>query len=141
MVHALGECWRVLRPGGRVIDLRPLAAGWPVEIINGEMHIPAGRLNDQGRKNIDEITDEAVREAVRRGWFEVDQKDTFEFAYYWDSVDKMRKYIEEEWASHATIPEEVLSEAHRLEGSAGDRVQVSVRRTLMIAGYRRLADG
>jgi hypothetical protein len=124
-----------------MIDLRPKAAGWPVEIIDGEKRIKVGRLDDRGRKNIDEITDKAVAEAVRRGWFEVDQKDTFDFIYYWDSVDGMRKYVEEEWAPNTTIPGEVLSEAHRLAKSAGDGIQVGVRRALMIASYRRLAAG
>ena len=33
MVHALREAWRVLVPGGCLIDLRPLAKDPPLEVI------------------------------------------------------------------------------------------------------------
>ena len=32
MVHALEEIHRTLRPGGLLIDLRPLLDRWPVEV-------------------------------------------------------------------------------------------------------------
>ncbi|HEY5268876.1 MAG TPA: hypothetical protein VII97_00945 [Anaerolineales bacterium] len=35
MVHALEEIQRVLAPGGTLLDLRPLADCWPVEIVLG----------------------------------------------------------------------------------------------------------
>ena len=35
MVHALEEIRRVLLPGGILIDLRPLADRWRVEVVSG----------------------------------------------------------------------------------------------------------
>ena len=34
MVHALSEVRRVLSPDGILIDLRPLADNWPVEVVS-----------------------------------------------------------------------------------------------------------
>ena len=139
MVHALNETWRVLKPGGRMIDTRPQAANWPVEVFDGDKSMIAGRVDDTDHKIQDKITDEAVEEAVRRGWFQMEKKDLFEFAYDWDSVTGMQTYIEEEWENYVTIPEEVLSEARRLAASAEEFTKVRVLRNLMIAGYRKLA--
>ena len=43
MGHALKEIWRVLTPGGSLIDLRPLAARSPVQVVTGEQH-PDARI-------------------------------------------------------------------------------------------------
>jgi hypothetical protein len=43
MVHALRESWRVLVPGGSLIDLRPLSASSPVQVVTGNKIVPAGK--------------------------------------------------------------------------------------------------
>lgn len=46
MVHALEEIHRVLTPSGALLDLRPLADSWPVEIEEGNLIHETGRLDD-----------------------------------------------------------------------------------------------
>jgi hypothetical protein len=140
MVHALAESWRVLKVGGRLIDLRPYSSGWPVEIVDGDARLPAGPVDDSLELDIDVASDQAVLEAVRRGWFEKESKDFFDFTYYWDSVDEMNEFVSHSWRGSAVVPDRVLSEARRLESLAGDDAQTRIRRTLLVASYRKLAE-
>lgn len=140
MVHALAECWRVLRVGGKLIDLRPHGSVWPVEIVSRDTRILAGQLDDKLGTSDDIASDIAVSEAVRRRWFEKENEEFFEYAYYWDTVDEMNSFIEVEWSDLAAVPDNVLSETRRLVQLTGERVQIRVRRTMLIASYRKLAE-
>lgn len=137
MVHALAECCRVLRDDGRLIDLRPHAHGWPIEIVGQSTRILAGTLNDIYGTKDDRAADFAISEAVRKGWFEKEREEFFEYAYDWDTVEKMRLFVESEWDDLVTLPEDVLSEARRLENLASEQVQARIRRTTLIGSYRK----
>jgi hypothetical protein len=138
MVHALGECWRVLRVGGRLIDLRPHVSGWPVEIVSPDTRILVGQLDDKAGISDDIASDVAVSEAVHRGWFERENEGFFEYAYYWDTVDEMNAYIETEWSNLVAVQGNVLSEARRLVQLTSEPVQIRIRRTMLIGSYRKL---
>jgi len=137
-VHALAESWRVLEVGGRLIDLRPYSSGWPVEIVHRDTQVLAGPLDDSIGLGLDIASDNAVLEAVQRGWFEKENEGSFEYAYYWDSVDEMNEFVKENWRKSATVPDSVLSEARRLVQLTGEQVQIRIRRTMLIASYRKL---
>lgn len=139
MVHALEESWRVLQAGGRLIDLRPLGSSWLVEVVGQGTRILAGHLEDRRGIEDDVASDIAISEAVQRGWFEKEQETFFEYTYDWDTVDAMKAYIEAEWDDLAAVPEDVLDESRRLVPLAGERAQVRVRRTMLLATYQRLA--
>ncbi|MDL1920556.1 class I SAM-dependent methyltransferase, partial [Chloroflexi bacterium CFX5] len=46
MVHALKEIRRILKPGGTLIDLRPVEENWSVETFAATGCQVAGRLED-----------------------------------------------------------------------------------------------
>jgi len=138
MVHALAESRRVLRVGGRLIDLRPHISGWPVEIMNRNTRILVGQLDDIKGISDDVASDNAISEAVHRGWFEKENEEFFEYAYYWDTPDKMNNFINSEWNNFVTLPANVLSEIHRLVQMTGEKIQVRIRRTMLIECYRKL---
>lgn len=140
MVHALAESWRVLKVGGRLIDLRPYASGRPVEIVSRDTQMLAGPLDDEIGLSVDIASDNAVLEAVQRGWFEKENEGSFEYAYYWHSVDEMNEFIQAKWCNSATVPDSVMSEARRLVQLTAEQVQVRIRRTMLITSYRKLAE-
>jgi hypothetical protein len=140
MVHALAESWRLMRFGGTMIDLRPMASGWPVEIVSKNSEIIAGLLDDNNRKLVDAASDDAVSEAVQRGWFKKVSEDYFDYEYYWDTVEEMVEYVESDWCNAATIPESVLAEVHRLVDVTGEEVEIRIRRAMVIASYRKLGN-
>jgi hypothetical protein len=138
MVHALKESWRVLKDGGRMVDLRPFASGWPLEIVSRGSAQLAGRLDDHKRVTVDDISNTAIAETVQGGWFQNEREDVFDYAYYWDSVEEMIAYVEDDWSDSAVVPTNVMLEARRLVDIAGDPVEVRIRRKMKIAGYRKL---
>ena len=46
MVHALREAWRVLRPGGLALDLRPAVVHRQVAVVRGGQPEPMGTMPD-----------------------------------------------------------------------------------------------
>lgn len=141
MVYALSECWRVLRPGGGLVDLRPIASGWKLEIVQGERGKLAGRLDDSLRRSTDAASNQAMAQAVALGWFKPRTQDSFAYAYYWDDLEGMQAYVEAEWPDSAVIPENVLREAARLVREAVGESKIRITRTIWIATYERAAPG
>jgi hypothetical protein len=139
MVHALEQTWRVLRVGGWLLDLRPLGTAWLLEVVGRGTRILVGHLDDGRGIEDDVASDVAIAGAVRRGWFEKEQETFLEYNYCWDTVDGMNAFIEEEWDDLAVVPNNVLADAHRLMPQAGEDAQIRVRRTMLLASYRRLA--
>jgi hypothetical protein len=138
MVHALAESWRILKPGGKIIDLRPKASGWPVEIVGSGTEKLAGRLDDRKRMRVDDASNGAISEAVQRSWFKKESEENFDYAYYWATVEEMVEYVEVDWSNAATIPDKVLAETHRLVDGEGENVEIRIRRAMVIARYRKL---
>ena len=65
MVHALREAWRVLRPGGLALDLRPAVVHRQVRVVRGGQALPLGTMRESlaaGR-----AADRAVAQLTRRG--------------------------------------------------------------------------
>ena len=136
MVHALKEIWRVLVPGGLLLDLRPIAGNWPVEVVEGEKVTPAGPIDDAPSLPIDTASNESLVEAGREGWFTREREASFDFFFYWDAADEMKAFIDEKWVPDACLPDEVLAEARRLmAGGEGRRVRVRVN--MVISRWRK----
>jgi len=140
MVHALAESCRVLKTGGRLVDLRPYSTGWPLEVVTRDTQILAGPLDDTIGQSVDIASDDAILEALRRGWFQEEKKTSFQYAYYWDTVDDMHEFLKANWEESATVPDSVLSKAHRLVQRIDKPVQIRIRRTMSLASYRKLAE-
>jgi hypothetical protein len=99
----------------------------------------AGPLDDSIGIALDLASDHAIQVALQKGWFQLETKTTFEFAYYWDTVRGMHKFLKANWKKSATVPRPVLSRARRLARQAARPVQIRIRRTMLLATYRKLA--
>ena len=82
-MHALEEIQRVLVPDGILIDLRPLADNWCVEVVSLREVKKTGRVVDLPEQtNGDLASNETMREVEKRGWFKREEEDLFSFVYY-----------------------------------------------------------
>lgn len=139
MVHALREIWRVLAPEGVLIDLRPLSAGWPVEVVVGQQAAVAGLVDDSPGVPLDTAANESLEQAAREGLFAREREGSFKYLWYWDTPDEMKAYLEENWAPDAILPDEVLAEARRLINKAGEGGRARVRLHMIISAWRKIS--
>src|SRR5689334_206395 len=137
MVHALAECWRVLIPDGLLIDLRPFAGNWPLDVVWGAHHQTAGPLDDSLERPDDQAANAAMAVALRAGWFVPERVTTFTFAWYWDSLDELEGYIAERWSTVIQMPPETRAAALQLLAAAGPGARLRFRRGMLLGCYRR----
>lgn len=139
MVDALSEIWRCLRPGGTLIDIRPVAWESPLEIVTAENVEHVGVASDSGMDAEDAGADAAMATAVARGWFAPLDDVRFGFNFYWDSVDELATFVEENRRVKQVTP--TMSEIENLfaRTSADDDARLRCKRRVMLATYSRQA--
>ena len=138
MVHALEEVWRVLVRGGWMLDLRPVPADWPLDVLIDGIPSPAGFI-DGSKKLPDTVaSDAALVQIIDRKVFEQEEQAFFDYAYYWPTLEAMQAYVAGSWTWSADVPDSTLAEARRLVDSATAPTEIKVRRHMEIARYRRL---
>ncbi|MDX1436557.1 MAG: hypothetical protein R3335_07090 [Anaerolineales bacterium] len=136
MVHALKEIWRVLKPAGTIIDLRPVQTSPQLEILTDAGAESAGRIDDYGHLVEDRAGDAAFQELVQQGLFKPGSATHFRFAFYWESVADMEAYTDDMWTT-SKVPAEVMARARRLAGETYGPARVRVRRKLQLATYTK----
>ena len=137
MVDALGECRRVLEGGGSLIDLRPFHSRPAIESITAEGIFVPGRVDDSGSVPDDIAAEEAITEAVSRGLFTLNKKESFEFANYWDTLDGLLEHADEKWREYSCIPPFVIAGARRCVAGTDDPYKIRIRREVHIAVYKK----
>ena len=137
MVHALTESWRVLLPGGTLIDMRPIICHPSIEVlVDGRVEI-AGQIDDSGSFADDMAADRALETAVSQGLFITKQPKThFDFAYYWESLNLMTEYITERWSDFATLPMQVIKKAKALSSNAPS-ARFRVNKEMTVAHFQK----
>lgn len=139
MVHALAEVRRVLKPGGVLIDLRPLAENWPVEVVSRRERVTAGRIADSAEDlENDAAANRSFIAASESDWYQRDKEETFPFNYYWDSPEQMLQYVKEEWGDFATVDDEVAKRARSIWAVADADARVRIQLHMLISRCRRL---
>lgn len=136
MVHALSEIRRTLKPGGRLIDLRPVESNWQVEVSSSAGVQAAGRLTDvPAAVEDDEAAFRAMREVESRGWFSKKEEREFSFFYYWDTPSEMKQFMDEEWEDFEKLEEDVFENARSLWAVANADARVRVRVKMLITRW------
>jgi len=130
MVHALDEIRRVLVPGGVLIDIRPLADRWSIGVGSTGRFKESGRVDDLPiQVNADTASNETMKEAEVRGWFQREQEVFFPFLYSWDTPSEMEEFVAEEWYDFAALSEEakIATRSAWATANADSRVQIRVK--------------
>jgi hypothetical protein len=140
MVHALSEIRRTLIPDGLLLDLRPLADRWPVEVVTGTRVRVTGCLTDlpTGLAD-DEASNRAMQEAARRGWFVRADEQIFPAFIYWDDPDEMSAYMAERWADFVKLEDETLAATRAAWEEAGEGKQARIRAKMLLTRWRKIS--
>ena len=137
MVHALDEIRRVLVPGGVLIDIRPLADRWRIEVGSSDRFKESGRVEDLPiQVNADTASNESMREVESRGWFQREQQAFFPFLYSWDTPSEMEEFVAEEWYDFAALSEEAKLATRSTWATADADSGVQVRVKILITRWK-----
>ncbi len=138
MVHALKECWRVLVPGGKLIDLHPRPTDGSVYVISESEPALAGQLDTSPFIPDFTAANESLEQVERERWFALERNATFDLFWYWDSVGEMQTHVEERWLPYVIVPEGIWERAERLVAKSGEGTRMRYSDRLLIARYRKL---
>jgi len=138
MVHALEEIQRVLVPDGILIDLRPLADNWRVEVVSLREVKRTGRVEDLPvQTNGDVSANEAMKEAEKRGWFKREQDELFPLFYSWDTPSEMEEFVDDDWQDFVGLDEETKRATRAVWAVADGDSRVRVRVEIWIARWKK----
>ncbi len=113
-MHALEEAWRVLVPGGMMVDVRPLSLEVPLEVVFETGTETAGMVDMSPDLKYDIAADEAIERVVKEGIFSQSSIETFEYAYYWNTYHGMVVDFNERWQDEIIVSQQVLDQAKKL---------------------------
>ena len=138
MVNALKEAWRVLTPRGVLLDLRPLAQDMPIEIASQGNIAVTGFVDGAPGKPHDDACDVSLERVQGEGWFASEHQRVFDLPVYFDTVDDMQRYLEENFrVRHAALECDVLEHTRRTLARGTEGARVRLRHRLLLARYRR----
>lgn len=141
MVHALEEILRVLVPEGILIDIRPLAERWQIEVMSARGVQPTGRVDDlPDQVNADVSSNEAMRQVESRGWFKREQEDFFPYFYSWDTPSEMEEFIADDWSDFIGLSDEAR-QATRSAWAIGDAdSRIRLRLKMLITRWKKRSE-
>lgn len=137
MVHALSEIRRVLVHGGLLIDIRPLAGRWPVQVGSARNFQQTGRVDDlPAQVEGDVAANKAMSDVESRGWFKREQVELFPFFYSWDTPSEMEEFITEDWSDFVELGEAPKLATRSAWASADAEARVQVRVQILITRWK-----
>jgi len=138
MVHALEEIRRVLVPNGILIDLRPLADNWRVEVASLREVRRTGHVEDLPEQtNGDVAANEAMMEVEKRGWFKREQDELFSFIYSWDTPSEMEEFVKEDWGDFIELQEDTKRVTRAAWAVADGDSRVRIKMNIWIARWKK----
>jgi hypothetical protein len=139
MVHALEEIRRLLVPDGILIDLRPLADNWRVEVVSLREVKRTGRVEDLPEQtNGDLAANTAMQEVEKRGWFKREQDELFAFVYSWDTPSEMEEFVNEDWGDFIELAEDTKRATRAAWAVADGDSRVRIKMNILIARWKKL---
>ena len=136
MVHALAEARRVLKPGGRLIDLRPTMRNRSVELVLGGATLFIGEIDSSSTFSDHEKANAALDGALADGAFRREHWTTFSIVSDLDTLADLRDFQGD--LRRSVMPESIFERIEALTADEGSNYLIQIRREMLIARYRRL---
>ncbi len=136
MVHALAEARRVLKPGGRLIDLRPTTRNRSVELQLPEATLNVGEIDSSSTAPDHVKANEALDAALSAGEFRLEHQTTFHLLNDLDTPADLRDL--KAGLRRSVMPESIFERIEALTADEGSDYLIQIRREMLIARYRRL---
>ncbi len=136
MVHALLEARRALKPGGRLIDLRPTMRNRRVELELSSATLFIGEIDSASTFSDHVAANAALAAALAAGDFRLEHQTTFHYLSDLDSLADLRDF--KRGLRRSVMPESIFERIDALTADEGDAYLIRIRREMLIARYRRL---
>ena len=138
MVHALSEARRALRPGGRLIDLRPTMRNRRVELDLPGATLFLGEIDASCTFSDHLAANAALDAALAAGDIVLEQSTSFAYVTDLDSLADLREF--KAGFRRSVMPESIFDEIKRFTVDESADFLIRIRRELKIARYRRMPD-
>lgn len=98
MVHALKQIHGLLKEeNGRLLDIHPIGEPAPIYIrLAKERHL-TGWIQEGSDYEKYHQANEALQEAVRRGWYRLAERELITFATYAPDLETLRDHLRRNW--------------------------------------------
>lgn len=137
MVHALKESWRVLAAKGTLIDIRPRLGNMRLEALSEKGEMLAGLVDDSALVRDHEEVERTLAWGERQGLFAKEEERVFDYAYYWETLEDFRDYVDENWVNRR-VSRKLMRKARKIVAEAEGRTRIRIRDERVIARYRKV---
>lgn len=137
MVDALKQIHRLLRPGGRLVDIHPTDDTHDILVRLGSSEHLAGWLREANDYLDYRQATDALHQAVRLGYFKLTRQREFFYEYCADSVDSLKEYLAENWKG-STVDDRVAASVEELMRSLEPNQMCVLRVPVFIARLKAL---
>ncbi len=135
MVRALSEAQRVLKAGGRLIDLRPTMRNRRVELELPSATLFIGEIDSSSSFADHLAANEALDEALAAGDLELEHETTFPYLSDLDTLADLRDF--QAGLRRSVMPESIFARIAALTADDEDGALIRIRREMQITRYRR----
>ncbi|MFZ2098560.1 MAG: hypothetical protein WAV05_18160 [Anaerolineales bacterium] len=137
MVHALKEAWRVLRPQGIMLDIRPQSVDVPLELVYEEEREAVGIVDMSPDLEYDVAADQAIGTVIKGGIFKEVNVEYFDYAYYWKTFHGMMVDFEERWKDEIIISKGVIDKAGLLYNEKRPNARFRLGMRMKLGKYQK----
>lgn len=135
MVHALKQIQGLLKTSnGRLLDIHPLGEPAPIYVrLDGERHLTGWIQEGSDYEKYDQA-DDALHEAVQRGWFHLAQRKLITFATYATDLAALRDHLRQNW-SDAWVEDLVAMQVENRLNSLAREKEIVVEEQIWLSRF------
>ncbi len=145
MVHALENIWRILKPGGLLIDIHPVSERYFIEAYRDGKLLFSERVREDESKYVLHA-EQALSSVTESGLFTFKDSAEFDFIIYADSAHELNDY----WDSLDAFDDQpdpfiaereklLFAKAGQILEASGECAQATVREKIRITSLRALS--